>query len=155
MNESDYLERFMDSIQYVGRMMKRNQRDQALPYGITKTQWFILRILSRKTISIGELADKLEVRPSSMSQMIDRLELAGLVERQIDSSDARSRKIVLSDEGKKRMDTIYTNRLELLSAPFSELSEEEQIKIVELMEKFKLNLSTSFDHSTNQKDDKQ
>lgn len=154
MSESDYLERFIDSIQYVGRMMKRNQRDQALPYGITKTQWFILRILSRKPSTIGDLASKLEVRSSSMSQMIDRLELAGLVERKTDPADARSKIVALSDEGKNRMDTISSKRIELLSDPFSQLSEEEQTKIVELMEKFKVNLSLSFNHDTNQKNKK-
>src|SRR5690625_3856192 len=127
MNDSNNLERFMDSIQYVGRMMKRHQRNQSLPYGITKTQWFILRILSRKPSTIGDLANKLEVRSSSMSQMIDRLELAGFVERQTDPSDARSKIVVLSDEGKKRMDEIFSNRIELLSAPFSQLSEDEQM----------------------------
>lgn len=146
MKETDYLERFIESIQYIGRMMKRNDRDQALPYGITKTQWFILRMLSRKSSTIGELANKLEVRSSSMSQMIDRMELAGLVKRQADSSDARSKQIILSEEGKQRLEAISTTRMELLSDPFSQFSAEEQIKIVELMEKFKVNLSTTFDY---------
>ena len=146
MKESDYLERFMDSVQYVGRMMKRNDRDQALPYGITKTQWFILRILRKKSSTIGELAGKLEVRSSSMSQMIDRMELAGLVRRETDSLDARSKSIVLNEEGKQRLEAISHNRMELLSVPFSQLSEEERVQIVELMEKFKLNLSASFEH---------
>lgn len=145
MKESDYLERFIESIQYVGRMMKRSHRDQALPYGITKTQWFILRHLSKKSSTIGELANKLEVRSSSMSQMIDRLELAGFVERHTDSSDARSKKIVLSDKGQEHMKDVSSHRIELLADPFSQFSEEEQLQIVELMEKFKLNLSTSFE----------
>jgi len=154
MDESNYLERFIDSVQYIGRMMKRNQRNHALPFGITKTQWFILRILVRKPSTIGELARKLEVRSSSMSQMIDRLELAGFVERQTDPADARSKIVVLSDEGKKHMDTISTKRIEFLSDPFSQLSEEEQVKIVELMEKFKVNLSASFDYNTEHKNKK-
>lgn len=151
MNESNHLEKFIDSIQYVGRMIKRNQRNQALPYDITKTQWFILRILSKEPHTIGELAKKLEVRPSSMSQMIDRLELGDFVERQTDASDARSKIVMLSDEGKKRMDAIYSKRIELLSDPFSKLSDDEQVKIVELMEKFKLNLSASFEQDINHK----
>lgn len=149
MKDSDYLDRFIESIQYVGRMMKRNQRNQALPYGMTKTQWFILRILKKKSSTIGELANKLEVRSSSMSQMIDRMELAGLVERQADSSDARSKKVVISEEGIKRMEAISHQRIELLSAPFSQFSQAEQEKIVELMETFKSNLSSSFDDGLN------
>ena len=152
MKDSDNLERFIECIHYIGRMMKRNDRDQTLPYGLTKTQWFILRHLRRKPSTIGELATKLEVRPSSMSQMIDRLELAGTVERQNDPSDARSKIVVLSEEGKKNMDKISSSRIELLSAPFAQLSEEEQVKIVELMEKYKANLSATFDHEASRGD---
>lgn len=154
MEDLDDLERFIDSIQYVGRMLKRNDRNQALPYEMTKTQWFILRILRKRSFTIGELAKKLEVRPSSMSQMIDRMELSGLVRRQTDSADARSKTVVLNEEGKVRLETISHNRMELLSVPFSQLSEEERIKIVELMEKFKSNLSASFDYRIDQGDKK-
>src|SRR5690625_398968 len=152
MKDSDNLERFIECIHYIGRMMKRNDRDQTLPYGLTRTQWFILHHVRRKPRTIGELAGKLEVRPSSMSQMIDRLELAGIVERQIDPSDARSKRVVLSEKGKKNMDKISSSRIELLSAPFAQLSEEEQVKIVELMEKYRFNLSASFDHGANRED---
>lgn len=154
MEDLDDLERFIDSIQYVGRMLKRNDRNQALPYEMTKTQWFILRILRKRSFTIGELAKKLEVRPSSMSQMIDRMELSGLVRRQTDSADARSKTVVLNEEGKVRLEAISHNRMELLSVPFSQLSEEERIKIVDLMEKFKSNLSASFDYRTDQGDKK-
>lgn len=143
--DKESLERLIDSIQYVGRMLKRNDRAQNIPYGITKTQWFILRILGKKSCTISELAHKLEVRPSSMSQMIDRMELAGFVQRKIDASDARSKTVVLMEKGRAHLEDISLHRIELLYKPFLQLSEKEQVQIVELMEKFKLNLSTSFD----------
>lgn len=149
LEEKDYLERFMVSVQYVGRMLKRKGRDHALPYELTKTQWFILRILSKKTCTIGELAEKLEVRSSSMSQMIDRLELSGLVKRQQDMLDGRSRVVVLSDKGKESLDAISHHELELLAVPFSRFSEEEQQVLVKLMETFKANLSESFEEGKN------
>lgn len=145
MSEKDNLHMFMDNIQYVGRMIKRNDRAGSMPYGITKTQWFILRILAKKSCTIGELAQKMEVRPSSMSQMIDRMELASLVSRQTDHKDARSKKIVLMEEGRKHLLELSHNRMELLSTPFSKLSEVEQTTLVQLMEKFRKNLSSSFE----------
>lgn len=145
MEDQENLERLIDSIQYVGRMLKRNNRAQNVPYGITKTQWFILRILGKKSCTIGELAHQLEVRPSSMSQMIGRMELAGFIQRQTDEKDARSKIIVLKEKGKQHLEDISQNRIKLLSAPFLQLSEKEQVQIVELMEKFRCNLSESFD----------
>ncbi|MBS4218598.1 MarR family transcriptional regulator [Bacillus sp. FJAT-49711] len=145
MEETENLERFIDAVQYVGRMLKRNVRDQASPQGITKTQWFILRHLWKKACTIGELAEKLEVRSSSMSQMIDRMELAGLVQRTTDPQDGRTKIVMLSDEGKKHLETISTAGVELLSDPFSKFSKEEQKVVVELLERFKANLSAAFE----------
>ncbi|MBS4177820.1 MarR family winged helix-turn-helix transcriptional regulator [Lederbergia citrea] len=145
MKDEDYLERFMDSVQYVSRMMKRNVRDQALPHGITKTQWFILRILWKRPCTIGELAEKLEVRSSSMSQMIDRMEVSGLVQRQTDPLDGRSKMVVLNEKGEEHIKAVSRSGIELLSVPFSQFTSEEKMVIVELMEKFKLNLSANFD----------
>jgi len=126
-------------------MLKRNVRDQASPQGITKTQWFILRHLWKKPCTIGELAEKLEVRSSSMSQMIDRMELAGLVQRTTDPQDGRTKIVMLNDAGKNHLETITNAGVELLSDPFSKFSKEEQQLVVELLERFKVNLSAAFE----------
>jgi len=143
--ETENLERFIDAVQYVGRMLKRNVRDQASPQGITKTQWFILRHLWKRSCTIGELADKLEVRSSSMSQMIDRMELAGLVQRTTDPQDGRTKIVMLSEAGKNHLEMITNAGVALLSDPFSKFSKEEQQILVDLFEKFKSNLSAAFE----------
>ncbi|MFC5465669.1 MarR family winged helix-turn-helix transcriptional regulator [Lederbergia graminis] len=145
MEENHYLERFMESIQYVGRMMKRNGRNNVASNDITKSQWFILRILSKRPHTIGELAEKLEVRSSSMSQMIDRLELSGLVQRQSNTGDGRIKEVVLSDEGMRGIKDISIKKMEFLSAPFTQLSVDEQEQLVHLLEKVKANLADTMD----------
>lgn len=151
MNQSDNLETFMESIQYISRMMKRNVRNQTLPYGITKTQWFILRILSQESCTVGELAEKLEVRSSSMSQMIDRLQLAGFVERQVDARDARSKVVKLSALGEETIEEINQNGIQLLATPFFKLTESERDMLVKLLRTFTTHLSeTSHDSVSNE-----
>lgn len=147
MPNREKIEDLIDSIQYIGRMVKRNDRNQNKPYEITKTQWFILRILQNKSCTIGQLAEKLEVRPSSMSQMIDRLELAGFVERQTDQVDARSKVVVLKEEGRSHLEAMSTHRMELLANAFNKLTLEEQDNLTALMEKFTKHLSTSFEEN--------
>jgi DNA-binding MarR family transcriptional regulator len=130
----DSLELFSQSLQAVHRYLRRNGdtgRD-----GITRVQWLILWDLWRhEKRTIGELAEKLDVRPSTMSQMIDRLELAGLVYRCQDVHDARTRIVQLTDSGKERIQRLKDMRTQLLAEPFQQLDEDEQATLVELMAK--------------------
>ncbi|KKI88429.1 hypothetical protein WQ54_31685 [Bacillus sp. SA1-12] len=130
------LEQFVDCFQAIGRFMKRNQRSNQNATEITKTQWLILRFLWKHDGStIGQLAERLEVRSSSMSQMIDRLELAGMVYRESDKNDARTRIVKLTEAGKETITKMKNAQVELLSGPFNQLTSEEQTALVEIMMK--------------------
>lgn len=130
------LEQFVDSFQAIGRFMKRNQWSNQDATEITKTQWLILRFLWKNGGStIGQLAERLEVRSSSMSQMIDRLELAGMVYREPDKYDARTRIVNLTEAGRETITRMKNAQVELLSGPFNELTLEEQVTLVEIMKK--------------------
>ncbi|AIE60331.1 MarR family winged helix-turn-helix transcriptional regulator [Bacillus methanolicus] len=130
----DSLELFSQSLQAVYRYLRRNGDTGS--DGITRVQWLILWDLWRhQERTIGELAEKLDVRPSTMSQMIDRLQLAGLVHRYQDINDARARIVRLTDSGKERIQRLKDTRTQLLAEPFQQLDEDEQATLVELMEK--------------------
>lgn len=135
------LEQFVDCVQAIGRHMKRNQRNSQEGTEITKTQWLILRILAKEDgCTIGQLAERLEVRSSSMSQMIDRLELAGTVYREPDKNDARTRIVKLTEAGKEIISKMKHSRMEMIAGPFKQLSQEEQNTLVEIMIKMTTNL---------------
>ncbi|WP_299093600.1 MarR family winged helix-turn-helix transcriptional regulator [uncultured Metabacillus sp.] len=130
------LEHFVDCFQAIGRFMKRNQWSNQKATEITKTQWLILRFLWKHDgCTIGQLAERLEVRSSSMSQMIDRLELAGMVYREPDKYDARTRIVKLTEAGKETITKMKNAQVELLSGPFNQLTPEEQSTLVEIMTK--------------------
>lgn len=142
--KENQLEQFVDCVQAIGRYMKRNQRDNQEATDITKTQWMILRMLGKQdSCTIGQLADRLEVRSSSMSQMIDRLELAGTVYRESDKNDARTRIVKLTDAGKETISRIKHSRMEIMAGPFNQLTEEEQNTLVEIMMKMTTHLKPS------------
>lgn len=130
------LEQFLDQLHQLFRFMKRSQWSEQGTNDITRTQWFILRILWRhERCTIGELAERVEVRPSTMSQMIDRLELAGLVCREPDKNDARTRIVRLTEAGQETMRKLKHVRVELFAEPFNQLDADERKTLVELITK--------------------
>jgi MarR family transcriptional regulator, organic hydroperoxide resistance regulator len=140
-SQEKQLEQFVDCVQAIGRHMKRSQRNSQDGTEITKTQWLILRFLAKQDgCTIGQLAERLEVRSSSMSQMIDRLELAGTVYREPDKNDARTRIVKLTEAGKEMISKMKHSRMEMMAGPFNQLTEEEKNTLVEIMMKMTANL---------------
>jgi MarR family transcriptional regulator, organic hydroperoxide resistance regulator len=136
MEQRELLEQFMEAIQMLNRYLRRNESVEQGDRVITRVQWLILRHVNRYgERTIGELADRLDVRSSTMSQMIDRLELAGLVYRVQDERDARARLVRLTDEGRRVIEHLRNVRMELLSQLFQQLSEDEQQTLTHLMTK--------------------
>ncbi|HMM19169.1 MAG TPA: MarR family transcriptional regulator [Selenomonadales bacterium] len=134
----EMIEHFFSLIQTINRHVRAGQFDQGKhsDFLITRVQWMILRYLRRHPgRTIGQLADHLNVRSSTMSQMIDRLEKVGLAYRSTGTTDARARVVSLTDEGINTIHQIEGRFIEALSAPFDELSPEEQRTLVGLLGK--------------------
>ncbi|BCJ87559.1 MarR family winged helix-turn-helix transcriptional regulator [Effusibacillus dendaii] len=130
------LEQFLISLQSVNRYLRSGMLDGQESFPITRVQWLILRHIwrSRKR-TIGELASHLNVRSSTMSQMIDRLEKSGLVYRSTDTADTRIKIIRLTDKGNETIRHVESMWLSALVEPFEKLSREERTHLVQLMRK--------------------
>jgi len=55
----------------------------------------------RQPLSMGELAERLFCDASNVTGLVDRLEVRGLVERQLDPDDRRVRRLVLTAAGRE------------------------------------------------------
>src|SRR6266545_23007 len=53
------------------------------------------------SLPLGQLAERLRCVKSNVTQLVDRLEVDGLVSRAADANDRRSRLAVLTDAGRK------------------------------------------------------
>jgi len=103
---------------------------------LTRVQWMMLRQLHRNgAMTIGAMAEHLAVRPSTMSQMVDRLEKLDFVTRKQDPQDARVKQILLTELGKDIIEKTERKWMESLAEPFSHLNPEEQATLVRLMKK--------------------
>jgi DNA-binding MarR family transcriptional regulator len=77
--------------------------DQHLePFGLTVTQYGVLSHLATYDgISIGELAEKLVMDPTTLTRNLRPLEREGLVEAKPDRHDRRARSLGLTVKGRK------------------------------------------------------
>ena len=70
---------------------------RASSLGVTRAQWKVMFRLNRTPgLRQVELADLLDVEPITLCRIVDRLEEAGLVERQRDPADRRAWKLRLT-----------------------------------------------------------
>ncbi|HJV41227.1 MarR family winged helix-turn-helix transcriptional regulator [Caulobacter sp.] len=69
--------------------------------GLTAAQSGVLFYLGDQDgVLIGEAADALDLAPSAMTGLIDRMTRSGLVERRADPKDGRAMRLHLTDKGR-------------------------------------------------------
>ena len=98
---------------------------QAEAAGITPAQHQLLLAVrghpDPRGPTIGEIAGYLLVRHHSAVELIDRAVTAGLVARRADTEDGRTVRIVLTDDGRQRLERLAEAHLEELDRMTSQL----------------------------------
>jgi MarR family transcriptional regulator, transcriptional regulator for hemolysin len=81
------------------RMMRRFYDRRAAALGVTTAQWRVIAHVGHAPgLKQVELAERLDVEPITACRIVDRLEEAGLIERQRDPEDRRAWRLVLTDK---------------------------------------------------------
>lgn len=130
-----------DMEQFVAHLQKVNRHLRSAVFDggqqpVTRVQWLLMRHLKRSGGStIGQLADRLDVRASTMSQMLDRLEKQEYLVRLQDPADARVKLIRLTAEGERVIQQTEKHWLDSLAEPFSKLEPEERQQLAHLMQR--------------------
>ncbi|HEV3329150.1 MAG TPA: MarR family transcriptional regulator [Acidimicrobiales bacterium] len=76
--------------------------------------------------ALNELAAAEQVRPPSMTRLVDALESDGLVERRVDAVDRRCQRISLTPAGRKALAGIRSRKTAFLESRLSQLSDEDR-----------------------------
>jgi len=83
--------------------------------GLTYPQYLVVAVLTEKDEqTIGEIADRLGLEPSTITPLVKRLEQAGFVARRRNPQDEREVKVTLSTSGKEVFARTGCLRAELL-----------------------------------------
>lgn len=81
------------------RLMRKRFAQRARDLNMTGAQWRVLLFLARLPgANQATLADFLEVEPITLTRLVDRMEAAGLIRREIDPNDRRARNLYMTDK---------------------------------------------------------
>lgn len=104
----------------------------------------LLLISQNNGASQGDLAGIMDVRPSSMTEMLVKMEQAGLVTRRQDDKDQRIMRIFLTEDGKKIANESKATVDDFTTKIFNCLTPEERDHMLKLTEKVSANLESLY-----------
>ncbi|MGE3850085.1 MAG: MarR family winged helix-turn-helix transcriptional regulator, partial [Gammaproteobacteria bacterium] len=111
-SEEDWGIRLGFSIHDTSRLRRIIYNQALKPAGVTRSQAWVLAYLSRQDgMAQSELAAELDLGKVALGGLVDRLEVAGMVERRGDARDRRMKRIFLTAAGRK-----VINRMREISA---------------------------------------
>jgi len=99
------------------------------PGDLSTPQVSVLNTLSSGPVRIGDLAALGGVTQPGMSQLVSRLEGAGLVERTRSDEDARVTLVKITHEGRNALERVNRERNRVLGVHLERLSDEEVRRI--------------------------
>lgn len=129
-----YIKRLQKSMDIIQKKVN-TELMESLPADITPPQIMMLFQLYKLGLSkLSQLADRMRVKPSSITVMIDRLEKTGFVERQADPNDRRIVLVQLTDKGLDIIQQTIEIRGKVMNQLFRDLSEDQIITLVDTLE---------------------
>lgn len=124
----DELERLLRT---VSSIIKRRGRDILSNFDITPPQFNALLILrNHGNLTIGELGEKMYLACSTATDLIDRMERNGLVERRRDQNDRRVIRLHVKEKGMEMVQAVMAARKRYLSGILDQISEEEILVMI-------------------------
>ncbi|MEV7245017.1 MarR family winged helix-turn-helix transcriptional regulator [Streptomyces sp. NPDC093248] len=104
---------------------------------VTVAQFRMLVVLStRGTTKLVELAELLQVAPSTAMRMVDRLIAAGLADRQANPVNRRETLLRLTEEGRRTVEEVTARRRAEIAAIVQRLRPMERLALVEALNAF-------------------
>jgi DNA-binding MarR family transcriptional regulator len=117
-------------------LARRLDRDLVERHGIPLAWYDVLVQLNAAggETTMGELADRLLIVPSTCTRLVERMTAAGLVERRVDAGDARVRHAELTREGRSVLTAAALTHLAGIQRHFGRFITDEAA--VELADRF-------------------
>ncbi|MGA8941549.1 MAG: MarR family transcriptional regulator [Thermoactinomyces sp.] len=149
MNDENVLSRIQALTYSITRKIGHQIGEVLSELGLTRGQFYILKTIeSQGKCRATDIANLMEVKPSAVTLMIDRLEARRWVRRSQDTSDRRVIIIELTPEGKEILNKARQISDKAVKCYFSQLSSddlEHLLKIYEKLERIITNKSKKED----------
>lgn len=126
----------------VSRLMRRDFDKRVRPLGLTQVQWrAIAHIARQEGCRQTILAELLEIKPITLTRLIDRLVDAGWVARLPDPDDRRAIQLHLTQKARPLIETMQEKALETREKALHDIETEEFDILFMALKKMKTNLS--------------
>jgi DNA-binding MarR family transcriptional regulator len=124
-----------DQLHRLTKRLRRAQAERLAPLGLTPAQERALRLITRddEPPRMTELADRLGIVPRSLTPVIDALEEAGLVRREVDPRNRRAILLSLTEHGTAVRDELREARRRAAEDLFASLSAEDRKTLASLL----------------------
>jgi DNA-binding MarR family transcriptional regulator len=135
---NSYIQRFEFAVQSMRRKHGQRFKEEMerLQLELTGPQFYMLYLIHEHgQCNVSLLAEKLEVKPSAITVMMDRLVQAGYVHRYHDEKDRRVVLMQLTETGKEVLEKVRDANRAIMADSLSRLSPEEIDRLVTLFEK--------------------
>lgn len=123
-------------LRHVSFIIKRRGRDILKDFDITTPQFLALQVLRDEPgITMGELCDKLFLACSTATDLDDRMEKNGYVNRQRDAEDRRVIRLFITEKGEEIIHEVIMARRRYVDQILKQLSAEETEQLATSLEK--------------------
>lgn len=121
----------------LGKLLERRVGQALAPHDLALWAFDVLATLRRQgapyQLTPGELSRATLLTPGAMTNRIDRLEAAGLVRREADSSDRRGVRVCLTDAGLALVDRAVESRFAEADSAVSTLPQRDRASLERIL----------------------
>jgi MarR family transcriptional regulator, organic hydroperoxide resistance regulator len=134
-NDQDVVSKVETLLRHVAVVVTHRGREHLGDYNITPPQFSaLLALIDSGEITMGELCQKLFLACSTVTDLIDRMEKNGYVERFKDSKDRRVIRLRVLPAGIAVYEDVIKNRKTYLKTVLAQISDEQQLNLVSSLE---------------------
>jgi DNA-binding MarR family transcriptional regulator len=124
-----------DLLRSVGNMLKKRGRDILGNFDITNPQFDALLVLrDYGELTMGELCAKMFLACSTATDLIDRMERNGLIERVRDTADRRVIRLKVLAKGNQIIDEVLEARRSYLATILAELDVADKERLIQSLD---------------------
>ena len=126
----------------VNRLHRATVNSKMSATGIHRSQHMILMYLNRchDKISQRDIAEHFEISPAAVAVSLKKLELGGYIARKTSDNDSRYNEIEITKKGKEIVDFSHSIFEDIDNKTFADMSEEEKLTLLSLLDKVLTNL---------------
>jgi len=132
-------------------LLRQVQEPYFARFGISGSQWGILRVLQREELSgnlelpLKTISERLLIQPPSVTGVVDRLERQGLVRRSSSAKDMRVRHLSLTPRGRDFIVRVLEGHPERIRSLFAPLPADDQQTLLKLLDQLGTHLKSLAD----------